>query len=98
METKDGQSSSRNQNTSACVTIPVRIDLLLTAIIATLIIFAVMMSIIAAKDKETRMLRYEEQLYIKSIQENWAAQEFMMRSLDRLSDELRVLRRRDAQR
>jgi len=76
----------------------VRIDLLLTAIIATLIIFAVMMSIIAAKDKETRMLRYEEQLYIKSIQENWAAQEFMMRSLDRLSDELRVLRRRDAQR
>ena len=76
----------------------VRTDLLLASIVAALVVVGVMMSVIASKDKEVRMLRYEEQLYIRSIEENWKATDIMMRHVERLSDELGVLRARDQER
>lgn len=98
MDPTDTQSSSRNQSTSGCATMQVRIDLLLTSIVAALVVIGVMMSVIASKDKEVRMLRYEEQLYVESITQNWKATDIMMRHVERLSDELGVLRARDQER
>lgn len=78
--------------------IPVRIDLLITYIVVSLVVIAVMLSILTSKDKEIRMLRNEEQLYLRSIEENWKSNEIMMKHLERLSDELGVLRARDRER
>lgn len=75
-----------------------RIDVLITSIVVSLVVIAVMLSILTSKDKEIRMLRNEEQLYIRSIQENWKSNEIMMKHLERLSDELGVLRARDRER
>lgn len=72
-----------------------RIDTLITSIVVALVVIAVMWSTIVSKDKEIRMLRYEEQLYIRSIEENWKSTELMMRHLERFTDELGVLRARD---
>lgn len=63
-----------------------------------MVVIGVMLSILTSKDKEIRMLRNEEQLYIRSIQENWKSNEIMMKHLERLSDELGVLRARDRER
>lgn len=98
MDPMDTPSSSRNRSTSDCATIPVRIDLLLTSIVVGMVVIGVMLSILTSKDKEIRMLRNEEQLYIRSIQENWKSNEIMMKHLERLSDELGVLRARDRER
>lgn len=75
-----------------------RIDVLITSIVVSLVVIAVMLSILTSKDKEIRMLRNEEQLYIRSIEENWKSNEIMMKHLERLSDELGVLRARDRER
>lgn len=77
---------------------PVRIDVLITSIVVSLVVIAVMLSILTSKDKEIRMLRNEEQLYLRSIEENWKSNEIMMKHLERLSDELGVLRARDRER
>lgn len=75
-----------------------RIDVLITSIVVSLVVIAVMLSILTSKDKEIRMLRNEEQLYLRSIDENWKSNEIMMKHLERLSDELGVLRARDRER
>lgn len=75
-----------------------RIDVLITSIVVSLVVIAVMLSILTSKDKEIRMLRNEEQLYLRSIEENWKSNEIMMKHLERLSDELGVLRARDRER
>lgn len=75
-----------------------RIDVLITSIVVSLVVIAVMLSILTSKDKEIRMLRNDEQLYLRSIEENWKSNEIMMQHMERFIDELRVLRARDRER